>query len=215
MQLTTIANMEALTDWQQPGTVGNDGGGSPTEPSGYSMASGSPAVFTAKPPKPYKDGYFYRTVPGSWNAMTYFEYRMRFMLPTSQDIAGCQAVEFELQQNVGSHIYNMAWEMDLKKTGMWCLFNYNMSQWEPTLIPVPKLIPGQWVDVKANFIRGGDCTLTHLTLRVDGVSTPVNVTREATAKVESDYLNAAFQLDGNSISAPYEMMLLDMGITML
>lgn len=210
-QLTTIANMESLADWTQPGTVGNDGGGSITGPKQGGFTPGSPAVAFLKPTGPYQNQYNVRSV-GAANAMTYFEYRLRFMFPTAQDIAACQAIEFELQQNIGSHIYNMAWQ---RRPDEWYSFNYNSTIWAASGIASGQLIPGQWVDVKANFIRGGDCTLTHLGLRVDGKHNLVNVTREATAKVESDYLNAAFQLDGNAIAAPYEMMLLDMGITML
>lgn len=210
---TILSNMEALTDWTQPGTVGNTGGGSTAGPIQGGMTQGSPAVAFLKPTGPYQNQYNVRSVPGSWDAMTYFEYRLRFMFPTAQDIAAHQAFEFELQQNVGGHIYNMAWQRRPKD--FWYSFNYSTSSWESSGIPVGQLIPGQWIDVAASFLRGGDATLTHLALRVDGLTTQVNITREATARVESDYLNAAFQLDGNSITAPYEMMLLNMGITML
>lgn len=212
---TIISNMEALTDWTQPGNVGDSGGGSPKLPGIGLWSSGSPAVVSWKPAYAYNNAYFLRTAraAGAANAMTYFEYRLRFMFPTAADIAAHQAFEFELQQNVGSRIYNMAWQRRPKD--YWYSFNYNTSTWESSGIASGQLNPGQWVDVSANFLRGGDSTLTHLALRVDGTTTPVNVTREATAKAESNYLNAALQLDGNASAAPYECMVLDMGITML
>lgn len=213
--MTTITSMEKMMDWRQPGTVGNIGGGSTTGPVQGGITPGSPAVAFLKPTSAYQNQYNVRSTgaAGYANAMTMFLYRLRFMFPTAADIGAHQAFEFELQQNVGSHIYNMAWQRRPKDC--WYSFNYTASAWESSGISVGQLNPGQWIDVAASFLRGGDATLTHLALRVDGVTNLVNVTREATAKVEGDYLNAAFQLDGNAIAAPYEMMLLDMGITML
>lgn len=215
MAPTLISNMEALKDWTQPGTVGNTGGGSIAGPKQGGLTPGSPAVAFLKPTGPYQNQYNVRTVgaPGSANAMTMFRYRLRFMFPTAADIAAHQAFEFELQQNVGSRIYNMAWQR--RPNDEWYSFNYGSTSWEASGIAVGQLIPGQWIDVEAAFLRGLDETMTHLTLGVDGVSNMVNVTREATARTESDYLNAAFQLDGNSIAAPYEMMLQSVGISML
>lgn len=209
-----IDNLEQLSDWVQPDNAGDSGGPS-SKPSGkFTMTPAMPCIFNAAGAYPYNNGYFYRNIAGSWDSTTYFVYRLRFMLPTIADLAACQAIEFELQQNVGSRIYNMAWQADIKGSGYWRTFNYSKSIWEPTAISV-FIAAGEWTVVEATFLRGGDATLTHLTLSLNGKLTPINITREATAKVESDYFHAAFQLDSGSPAIPYKLILGAMSVELL
>ena len=211
---TTLAGFEQQSDWIQAGNTGDTGGGS-AKPNGTfrmkpstveipatAAVPAAPAMFSAEGKYPYNNGYWYRVIPGAWNAMTYFCYQVQFMLPTAADLQACQAVEFELQQNVGGHIYNMAWQADIKGCGAWRTFDYNTSQWIQTSIPA-SLTAGEWMAVEAVYLRGADCTLTHVSLSVDGVVHPVNIRKAGTPKVESDYVHCAFQLDSGSTPVPY------------
>ncbi len=212
-----FTNLELATDWIQPGNVGNDGGGS-TKPHGnFVMTPGGsiyvPAVFSAKGVVPYDNGYWYKQLSGVLNSMTYFRYKLNVMLPTSYDMASCQALEFELQQNVSGQIHNMAWQADLKNSKVWRTFDYNLSQWIPTGLPI-NLASGVWTTVDATFLCTASTT-THISLGINGIVTPINITRPATPKVESDYVNCAFQLDSNSLFAPYKCLVENMSVTML
>ena len=135
---------------------------------------------------------------------SYFVYRLGFVFPTAADLAACQAVEFELQQNVGNRVYNMAWQADIRGSGLWRTFDYTRSVWVPTAINVA-FAAGEWVDVAATFLRGADDTLTHLTLRLNGKTTALNVKRISTPKVEPYYVHAAFQLDTENPALPYKI----------
>ena len=211
---TTLAGFEQHSDWIQASNTGDTGGGS-AKPNGTFMMKpatleipataavpAAPAMFSAEGKYPYNNGYWYIVIPGAWNAMTYFCYEVQFMLPTMADLDACRAVEFELQQNVGGHIYKMAWQAYIKGTGVWRTFDYNTSQWVPTVIPV-SITAGEWTAMEAVYLRGEDCNLTHVSLSVNGTRHPVNITKAATAKVQGDYVHCAFQLDSGSTPVPY------------
>lgn len=209
-----ISNLEQLSNWQQPGNVGNSGGGS-TQPHGtFLMTPAVPGQFSAKPASPYDNGYNYIDLTPDFSpgfTPSYFAYKLQFMFPTAADLAACQANEFELQQNFNNHVFNMAWS---PFGGLWHSFDYNVSKWIPTTIPAV-LTPGQWVKVRADFLRGADNTLTHLTLRVNGKTNAVNIKRPATPKVEPGYIHAAFQLDTESPALPYRVEVRGMSVEML
>jgi len=197
---TTLTSLETQPGWLQAGNSGDSGGGS-SKPNGTFTIVPGDTVFSAKGNYPYNNGYWYLPITGNFDADTLFSYSLQFMLPTAADLSACQAVEFELQQNVGGNIYNMAWQADIKGSGLWRTFNYTTSAWEATTIPV-KLIAGEWTAITATFLRSASGTLTHVDFTLNGVTTPINVTRAATPMVQSDYLHAAFQLDSNGMTPP-------------
>lgn len=223
---TTLVGLELQTDWIQPGNVGDTGGGSTILNGTFLMTPATleipaaaavpaaPAIFSAQGNYPYNNGYWYCVIPGAWDAMTYFRYQLQFMLPTAADLAASEAVEFELQQNVGSHIYNMAWQADIAGTKVWRTFDYNLSEWVPTSIPV-SIVPGQWNVIEAVYLRGADGSLTHISLSINGVIYPVNITKTATPKVESDYVHCAFQLDSGSPAVPYTCHVQGVNVAMM
>jgi hypothetical protein len=213
--MPTISDMQLLSDWIQPGNVGDDGGGS-SKPNGkFVMIPGSPATFVAAGIRNNNNGYFYRKVPEATNAMTYFEYALSFSFPSQASIDACQALEWELQQNVGGQVYNMAWQADLKGSKLFRPFDFNKTLWTSTAIPVTTLDlrPGMTNSIIGRFLRHAN-TLTHLSIDINGVSYPVDVTRPSTPKVESDYLNAAFQMDTIDPSHPYMVLVDKMSLTM-
>jgi len=198
---TTVNSIEQQPGWIQPGNVGDTGGGSSAAPTGtFLLTTGS--VFSAKGAAPYNNGYFYKVIAGNFAASTLYTYGLDFMFPTAADLAASQGIEFEIQLNIGSKIYNMAWQADFLGSKLWRTFDYNLSDWEPTSIAIVPPVPGVFTSVQGKFLCDGAGNTTHLTFTVDGVEYPVNVTRPATAKVESNYLHAAFQLDSNGLTPP-------------
>lgn len=211
---TIISNLEESASWIQPGSVGGNPP-PPGETNGtFVMTPAVPCTFSAKGNYPWNNGYFYINLPGAWDAMTFFDYRLQFMLPTAADFAACQAVEFELQQVTEGAIFNMAWQADLKGSGKWRTFNYTTSTWEATAIPAI-VKPGQWVSVIARYLRAPS-TLTHLTLSLNGIESIVNITRSATLFTGSDYVHAAFQLDtlGSNPPPSYQCQVREISVTM-
>lgn len=222
---TVVGGLEAGTNWIQAGTTGNSYGSTATGTFIRTAASsaGADSTFSAAGNAPYADGYWYMNL-GSYDSMIEFSYALEIMFPTAQDLANCQAVEFELQQSVGGLIFNMAWQADLKGSGNWRYFTYtntSSADWhQPSpAIPVNTSLfaPGQYVSIVANFRRDPAAnTMTHVSLSINGTVYAVNVTQPATSQPESDYVHAAFQLDCSGASTPpqYIVHVTDMNVTM-
>ena len=216
-QSVTVSQLNSLPGWIQPGSTGNAGGGSPSTPSGlFQMTPGNPATFSIAASIPYAGAYWYYNIPGAWNSATYFEDQMRITFPSLADFHASQAIEFELQQNVGSTIYNMAFQFDFAGSHRVRTFDYNKSAWVPTSIPTSAFNPTGTNNITVMFLRDASTrTLTTLGLSINGGWYPVNVTRKGTPRVESDYVHCAFQLDANYAKTPYSVNVDQMSVTMM
>jgi len=216
-QSATVSQLQALPNWIQAGSTGNTGGGSPTNPSGlFQMTPGNTATFSIRASIPYAGAYWYYNIPGAWNTATYFEHRMRVTFPSMADFHASQAIEFELQQNVGSTIYNMAFQFDFGGSHLVRTFDYNKTMWVPTSIPTSAFNPTGINNIAVVFLRDAPGkTVTTLGISINNVWYPVNVTRKGTPRVESDYVHCAFQLDANYAKTPYSVNVENMGVTMM
>jgi hypothetical protein len=194
--------------FEQPGNVGNDLGasskahglytwGEVASPGGWTIVS----TFGAAP---YDNYYFYRDL-GAHNWATKYTYSLEIKLPSLADLNACQAIEFELQANVGSRIFNCAYQADLLGSKKWRYFNYNTPHWIATGIAVDfqSLLSG--ASIVATFQRNSDQTLTHQSLSINGKENPINITQPSTPRVESDYLHVAFQTDSNGTFTPFSV----------
>lgn len=195
--LLALTALEFATDWIQPANAG-DTGGSSDKPSGtFVMVPG--ATFSAAGAYPYNNGYWYKKWLGVQASSLVQTLSVTF--PTAADVAACQAIEFELQQSDGERVYNMAWQCPVRRTGFWRTFDYTTHKWEETTIPATTFVPGQRVDLIAKYLLTPDAT-THVSLTIDGVEYPVNISRVPTAKASSQYLSIGFQLDSDSKTPP-------------
>ena len=216
-QSTTVSQLQAISGWVQPGSTGNTGGGSPTAPSGlFQMTPGYPATFSIAASVPYAGAYWYYNIPGAWNSATYFEEQMRITFPSLADFNASQAIEFEMQQNVGSTIYNMAFQFDFAGSHLVRTFDYNKSVWVPTNIPTSAFNPTGTNVIAVLFLRDApSLTMTSVGMAINGAWYPVNATRKGTPRVESDYVHCAFQLDANYAKTPYSVNVDNMSVTMM
>lgn len=203
----TFSGLEFST-WTQAGNTGNDGGAS-SKPHGLSTWGESPLPFGWTSvgtfgAAPYDNFYFFRDL-GAQNWATKYTYSLEIKFPSLADLNACQAVEFEVQANVGSRIYNCAWQADLLGSKKWRYFNYNTSQWVATGIAVDfqSLLSG--ASIVATFQRNSDQTLTHQSLSINGKVNPINITQPSTPRVESDYFHVAFQTDSNGTFTPFSV----------
>lgn len=216
-QSITVSKLQTLAGWIQPGSTGNSGGGSTTVPDGlFQMTPGTPATFSMAASKPYAGAYWYYNIPGAWNSATYFQQQMRITFPSLADFKASQAVEFELQQNVGSTIYNMAFQFDFGGTHLVRTFDYNNSKWVATSIPTSSFLPTGNNMITALFVRDASAhTVTSIGIVINNAFYPINVTRKGTPRVETDYVHCAFQLDSNYAQTPYSVNVDSMSVTMM
>jgi len=191
---------EGLSGWNQPGNVGNTGGASP-KPHGTSTWTPG-AIVTARPVIPYDNFYFVKDLPVPAVAPTRF---VSIRQHSIANLAGWQALEFEHELHWSSFVYNMAWQFDQanKRVGY---FNYNISDWEYTKIPMPVL--SNLVTVAEFAIDTAARTCTHVALTICGAQYtryPVNITQPATPKQTPNKLTIAEQMDPNGVPVPISM----------
>lgn len=212
---TTAATsaIEARTNWMQPGNVGDLPTGGNTSHTGgygtYTPASGSVGygIFHAYPNYDYQGFYFYENEPSSFNTMVNFTSTKMIQIPTSGDLAACQALDFEIQVSRAGWTYNGAWEQapfvsNGGINGVWQYFNYQgtsapNAHWVPTTIPIAaSFVAGQWVAITAIWrLDPVAHTMTHVSLAINGTVYPVNVTQPAIQEGFADYLHASQQLN--------------------
>ena len=215
-QSVSISQLQALPSWVQAGSTGNMGGGNSVPNGLFQMTPGNPATFSMRASIPYAGAYWYYNIPGTWNSSTYFEQRMRITFPSLADFKASQAIEFELQQNVGSTIYNMAFQFDFGASHLVRTFDYNKSVWVPTAIPTSVFNPTGSNVIAVLFLRDApNKTVTSVGLSINGAWYPINVTRKGTPRVESDYVHCGFQLDANYAMTPYSVNVDNMGVTLM
>lgn len=199
----TFAGLE-FQKWLQPSNVGNDGGASAKPHGTYTWGKvPAPNGWTSietNGASPYDNFYFYLDL-GAQNLFSKFTYSLELALPGPSALKAVQAFEFELQQNVGSRIYNMAWQADFGNTKKWRYFDYDSSSWNDSGIELGT--SPATIAIVAEFQRNPDYTLTHKTLSINGQVHQVGITQPSTPRVESDYLHCAVQTDTNATMTPY------------
>lgn len=217
----SISNMETMTDWIQPGNVGDDNGGGAGAPTASCVITPGKTLITKLVPQaPYADLYVYRQIePGTdLSAYNLFQYSRQIMFPTQADIDACQAFEFELQKVDNGYLYNMAYQVDFVGAKALTTFDYNSSTWQPTYFAVDKstLSPGVWYSLEALFrIDQTAHTTTHLGITIQDQMVPINITRPATPTTESNYIHAAYQLDADSAAQTYTIVQQDIDLIMI
>jgi hypothetical protein len=200
----TISQIQTLTNWVQPGNVGDSGGGSGRTNGTFILTPGNPATFSANGAYPYNNGYWYTTL-GKFDWANKWTFHLEIQFPTLYDFTSSQAIEFELQQDVGGYIFNMAWQANfVGASKTWKTFDYTNKVFESTGIPVNFSLfnTQQYCRMEAVYTRTANTT-THVSLKINDILYQINKTRPAFARVLSPHTNAAFQLDSNHVPLPY------------
>jgi hypothetical protein len=197
-------NIDTLSDWLQPGDVGNSGGGDPNALSPGYMVPGTPALWYSTPKYRFNNVFWYRRM-GAHNDAVRFVMKFKLTIP-SGDRSACRCVEWQIQQNAGGVVYNMAWQINFA-SNKYKTFTYTgvtgTGHWDDTGIAVD---PADYdsdnqVDIETAFHRDAG-TVTHEYIKINGVTHTVNITRTAINKIQHDYVEPAFQLDSQDGSPP-------------
>jgi hypothetical protein len=116
----------------------------------------------------------------------------------------------------------MAWQANFN-SGQWKNFTkvWTGSAWaghwdNAGIVLDPTIFNGgAYVDIEAAFILT-PTTVTHLYLKINGVTHTVNIVKTAVTKTESPYIATAFQLDenGGTPPPPYSVQVDEMSVTM-
>jgi len=216
---STVIDRIEESPWLTCGNCGNNGATGPTaaysDTLGIATPSedGSATQFSIAATVPFTNGYFYQKhapVPTQIGALTY---EFDLYIPTGSENLP-QAIEFECQQVLNGWVYNFSWQA-LYPGNQWRIFDYSLKQWDSTGIAFTRFTPGSWHHIMAEYHNDTVAhTVLHDALTVDGVRIPVNITHNAffSGATNNQFTNA-FQLDSNSVAAPYSVYVDKMKIT--
>lgn len=151
----------------------------------------------------------------------YVKYHFKIYIPTQpsgDSKEAIQAIEFEVQQDFSSKIYNFAWQAQYRGCSTSCTWNiYNMSAhaWESSGIPFTPFTHDAWHDIIAEFHVDGSGTVWHDALTIDSQRfTPtMHNSHAAVTTTHSNTLNNAFQLDMDQFDDSYTVYVDAMDVT--
>ena len=209
--------LDELSSWQTCGNCGNTGATGATasywvkQSSSVSLDGMAAQFYINGNSIPYLDGFWYVHRAGDYSTYTKFSYGFFLWVPLS---AKPQAVEFQVQQVVAGRVYNWAFQAEWN-TRLWRTYNYAQKKWQATQVPVA-LTPGQWHYIEEVVHRDTSAARAVIdSLIVDGIVFPLAIAHDSVFAYSStsNDLNNAFQLDTNSVGAPYSVYVDRMQLT--
>lgn len=218
---TTFNNVQQWTGWQTCGNCGNDSATGKVASYemirgiSYPSLSGSSAEFKIGGPYPYTNGYWlYRHDPVN-APLKYLKYEFDLYVPAASANAP-EAIEFECQERLNGYVYNFAWQA-MYSESRWRVFNYTLSRWEDSGIPLQHFSPGTWHHIIAEYHNDASTHTTyHDALTVDGVRHVVSIAHKAAyvGNLGNEFTNA-FQLDLNGVPTAFNVYVDRMRVTYL
>jgi hypothetical protein len=129
------------------------------------------------------------------------------------NFAVAQDLEFDV--NLFMSGVGMEWGMECNHLdgNVWDIWNNIDAHWVHTTIPCA-INDQQWNHVHFEVQRESNNDLTYLSITVNGVTSPINVTVAPFAVSKHWYgMTVNYQMDGNSKQAPYMTMIDNMSVT--
>lgn len=216
---TVIDNIEDSPNWLTCGACGNTGGTGAVAPYTFTPGMGSPSEdgastqFSIAATVAFTNGYFFRQQPPITKQIDALTYEFDLYIPSGMETAP-QAIEFECQQIIGGWVYNFAWQAEYHGTKVWRIFDYGLKRWDVTPVAFQGFTPGTWHHMVAEYHNDtANHVVWHDALTIDGVRFPVNISHNAFFSGGGNQFTNAFQLDSNSVPAPYSVYVDKMKIT--
>jgi hypothetical protein len=175
--------------------------------------SGSSAHFTMGGPTGYSNE-LYTVSLGGGHSPTQFVYDFYVMV----DKPGVsQALEFDVNQTINDTRWTWGTECNFNgnypNVGEWDVWNGAANTgWQKTSVACPAFPANQWVHIVWTFERVGQ-QVHYVSLQVGDTTYPLDLYFSAQPDWSMGQINAAFQMDGDSTQAPYNVWLDDVNLT--
>jgi hypothetical protein len=199
--------LELRSDWIAAEVVGNTGATGSRASHNRLVHADSLAEFSIAPDmtqtKPQYANMYWYIKHGDMPQLSKYTYLFDIYIPKIYETAP-QAIEFEVQQQVGGFVYNFAWQFPYKEDGELRTFIFNgpgNGQWVNSGVPFLGLKGGEWHHIVTNFRRTLSMTTVHESIQINKEVHLVNIERlayratDAQLSKYSNKLNTAFQLD--------------------
>lgn len=203
----TATNIETRSGWQSCGScAGKDGHGadtprSMTEHIKTPSRSGHAAQFWIGGKKPYSDALWWKQLGGN-SSIHHFVYDLDFYLKNS---SAPQALEFDVNQTTGGHMFIFGTECDIRGAGQWRVWQ-NSSGWKSTGVNCSAPAPYTWHHLTEEFVRTSNGQVQFVSITLDGKKHYINRTY-APKKQGGSQISVAFQMDGNNTQTSFSTWL--------
>ncbi len=205
--------IQAMPGWESCDVCSGQGGHGPPTP--HSMTqyiatpslSGKSSEYWIGPHVPYSSALFWKQLGANRNA-SHFIFDLYFYV---KDPNAPQALEFDMNQSVGSRKFIFGTQCDIKDHRDWDVWDTANGRWIQTGIACSAPPAYTWNHLVLEFARSSNQT-TFVSVTLNGSKSYINRTFN-TFGVNAAELNAAVQLDGNSNSSAYSMWVDKMQIT--
>ena len=205
---TTISSIDQMTGWQSCSTCAGYGGNGPVTTHSMAQKQTSPSMdgastkFSISGTTPYANALWWKQLGGKDSAHN-FIYDVYYYLKSP---SAPQALEFDVNQTVGSKWFVFGTECVLKGTPHWDVYDPYNHRWVATSIPckVPKVYT--WNHAVFEFHRTSTGRNEFISVTINGIKSYFN--RSYAPKTgNSSTVNVAFQMDMNSSATDYSVWL--------
>lgn len=200
----TASNVQTKSGWQSCTGSCAGGGNAPhsmTEWISTPSLSGHSAEYWLGGSKPYSNALWWKQLGGN-SSVHHFVYDVRFYLKNS---GAPQALEFDVNQTVGGHMYIFGTECDIKDHKQWRVWSASTG-WMDTGIGCSVPSSYTWHHLTEEFYRTPTGKVQFISITLDGKKHYVNRTYAPKSKSGSE-MNVAFQMDGNNHQTAYNLWL--------
>jgi hypothetical protein len=205
--------IQTMSGWQSCGSCAGPGGHGPDTPRYMHQFIATPSIsgkaseYWIGPKAPYSGALWWKQLGANANA-SHFVYDLYFYVKNPN---APQALEFDMNQSVGSRKFIFGTQCDIKGHHDWDVWDTANGKWIQTGIACSAPPAYTWNHVVLEYARSKNQT-TFVSVTLNGKKSYINRTFN-TFGVNASELNTAVQLDGNSSDSAYSVWVDKMQVT--
>jgi hypothetical protein len=205
--------IQTMSGWQSCGSCAGPGGHGPDTPRymhqfiATPSLSGKASEYWIGPKAPYSGALWWKQLGANANA-SHFVYDLYFYVKSPN---APQALEFDMNQSVGSRKFIFGTQCDIKGHKDWDVWDTANGKWIQTGIACSAPPAYTWNHLVLEYARSSNQT-TFVSITLNGKKSYINRTFN-TFGVNAAELNTAVQLDGNSSDSAYSVWVDKMQVT--
>jgi hypothetical protein len=182
----------------------------------FDPGGGFPMYAILSPTAAFQDDYFHVKMSAP-DFVSHFTYCTNWQIPNSADLTKFQAIETDFHQNtIDLHAYTGGVQF-LSATGggpAVRLFDIGTNAWHPVSGLTMPLTDTNWHSLCYSFTNDHTAhTTTYTSITIDGSTTPLSVTYNATTTGDLPVIGVAVQLDGDSTMDSYKLQVQNWSIS--
>ena len=169
---------------------------------------GASSKFSIGGPRGYSNALWWKALEPN-PAFTHFNYDVWFYVDHPEV---SQALEFDVNQSFNGIRYTWGSECNFRGTGKWDVWDPKIGQWVASNVDCPVFSAGVWHHLLWQLERVNG-QVHYISLTVDDQVFSVDIFKDAQLNWPGNDIDVAFQMDGDSNQAPYNVWLDEVTLT--